>query len=134
MTESQPASAVIWAFLLQHGEFDKAAAQLQIEIAHPDERPEARWAPPHMFLAMALLHVPKDADGNFTVENMVPVLSSSAHIDDAITEFGKALNADPDFYGAHKALAIIYRYQGNAAMAEFRQIKPRIILQKQDGL
>ena len=44
---------------------------------------------------------------------------------------GFVLQENPDFYWAHAALAIIYRYEGNNQMADFHQKQVGVILQRQ---
>jgi protein O-mannosyl-transferase len=118
-------------FYLAHQEFDKAIEQFQYLVDHPDGHPGYMWAQVHMNIALARLEVDLDENASTTPDEILPFLASSAHISEAIAEFYKAIAADPNNYWAHKFLVAIYRYQGNAAMAELHEKQAGDILRKQ---
>jgi Tfp pilus assembly protein PilF len=82
-------------------------------------------------LAIAWLHIRPDERGGASLDDVLGALPACRHIPDAIRELGQVLQENPDFYWAHAALAIIYRYQGNNQMADFHQKQVGLILQKQ---
>jgi tetratricopeptide (TPR) repeat protein len=125
-------SLFLGPFYMEQGQFDKAIKHLQYEVDHPDGRPKILLAEMHLQLAMAWLHVSPDKGGAaFALD--VHALPSHEHIPEAISELGKALQDNPDFYWAHAALAALYRTQGNNQMADFHDKKAREILQQQGG-
>ena len=123
---------ILGLFYLGRGDFSEAIEQFQEEINHPDGLPGPEPESAHMWLAMAWLRV--DVKGNqVTMEALSHALPNSRHTPEAISELGKALQENPDFYQAHGILAIIYRYQGNKQMADFHDRKATEIAQKLKG-
>jgi tetratricopeptide (TPR) repeat protein len=118
-------------YYLSQQKFDKAIEQFQYIVDHPDGHPAYMYAQIHMNMALAWLQV--DLDGNATVapDEILPFLPFCRHIPEAIGEFGQALRIDPNNYWAHAFLAVIYRYQGNGAMADFHQKRADQIFQGQ---
>ena len=115
----QRMSDIVGLFYLKNGQFDKAIEQFQYLIDNP-KGPET--AGPyqgltHMRIAFALLGAHLDKDEIVTAYEILRVLPSSRRIPEAIGEFNKALESDPNCFWAHKFLAIIYRYQGKTALA-----------------
>jgi tetratricopeptide (TPR) repeat protein len=115
---------------MDQGEFDKAIEEFQYDIDHPDGRSRVSQADIRWKLAMAWLHLrPNKDDGTYPLQ--MSALPSCRHIPEAIDELDKTLQDNPDFYWAHQALAILYRYQGNNNMADFHDRKTADILKKQ---
>ncbi len=113
----------------QH-EFDKAAAQYRYQIDHPDKRAATLWAGPHQALALVLLQVAPDENGDYAVDDVISAAKTSPHAAEAIAELDKALDANPNFYLAHEYLAIIYRAKGNNALADKHEKRVKEILQR----
>jgi len=124
---------ILGLFYLHRGDFDEATAQFQDLVDHPDAPSAPRLASAHMWLAMTWLHA--DIKNNMIMpEALDSALRTSPHIPEAISELGKALQENPDFYQVHRILAVIYRYQGNSVMADFHDREATEILQKQGEL
>ena len=115
---------------MERGEFDKAIEHFQVALMHAQGRPKV-MEETHLKLAMSWLRVPLDERGGVTLEDINRALPACQHIPEAIGELGQVLQENPDFYWAHEALAVIYRYQGNSQMAEFHLKQVVAILQKQ---
>ena len=124
---------ILGIYYLEQREFDKAIALSRHEIDNTNGRWAGRWISPHMLQAMAWLQVQPDQDGMVSsVDDMARFVRTSPHIPEAIAEFGKALQADPDDSLAHQYLAIIYRYQNNNVMADFHDKQAKSILQRRE--
>ena len=117
---------------LQQGKFSEAVEQFQYAIGYAERHHKTGWlAGIHLRLAMAWLGVSLDDRQGISTGDIVAALPGNKHIPEAVGELGKVLQNDPNFYWAHIALAAIYRYQGNAQMADFHEKKSRETLQKQ---
>ncbi len=119
-------------FNLEHHAFDEAAGQFQFLLDHRDGRGRFWSADVHMLLGAAWLQTDLDANEIITVDAVRRALPSSPHTPEAVAEFGRCLQDNPDNYWAHKYLAAIYRYRGNDGMADFHDRNAADIL-KQKG-
>ena len=118
-------------FYLDHGEFDRAAKLFQFEIDHPHNLPKVLLADVHWKIAMAMLHLRPDKEGEtFTLQP--GALQACRQLPEVIAELGKVLQNNPDYYYAHQVLAFIYRYQGNNQMADFHEREVKAIMQRQE--
>lgn len=118
-------------YYMEQQEFDKAAGQFQMEVNNPKRGPNQSL--PHLQLAMALLQLHMVDGDSFSPESICDSVRSSPHVTEAIGELGKALQSDPGFSPAHKALTFIYLCQGNKTMADFHEKQAAGILQEQGG-
>ena len=116
--------------LLDQGDYDKAIIHFQYMLDHPDGNAKIPMSDIHWKLAMAWLHIPPAKDGAFRLETAT--LQSCQHLPEAISELGKVLQGDPDFYWAHQVLAAIYNYQGNKQMVDFHLKQAGMIMQRLD--
>ena len=117
-------------YYMRHGEFDEAIEQFQYLTSHTFGRTVPWLTAMHMLTANAWLHARFDQNDIVTIDEINRALPASSHIAEAIQELGQALQLTPDFYWAHKYLAIIYRYQGNNVMADFHEKEMKKISQK----
>jgi hypothetical protein len=114
---------LLGAYYLEQGEFDKALEFNHYQLSHPTRHttPEST-AQLHMQQALASLHVQPDEDGNVSsLEDIERFVKKAPHIPEAISELGQVIDADPHNYTAHQYLVVIYRQQGNKAMAELHE-------------
>lgn len=116
-------------YLSRH-EFGKAVELFQYVLSFSDGRPATAWVSPHMNLAFAWLQAVPDKNDEITMEAVLRAIPTSPYLPEAISEFGKAVLADPDHPWPRAALAAVYRYQGNTAMADFHQKRVDELLQK----
>ena len=125
-------SNTLGLFYLQEGKFGQAVEQFQYALNYAERHHKTGWlAGIHLRLAMAWLGVSLDERQGVSTGDVIAVLPNNKHIPQAIDELGKVLQNNPDFFWAHIALAAIYRYQGNAQMADFHEKKVRDASQKQ---
>jgi tetratricopeptide (TPR) repeat protein len=123
-------SIPLGVFYLERGEFNKAIGPFNVALDHTDGRPQIRQET-HLRLAAAWLQIRPDDRGGISLGDILSALPACRHIPEATRELGQILAENPDFYWAHAALAIIYRYQGNNQMADFHEQQVKAILQKQ---
>lgn len=122
---------LLGAYYLEQGQFDKALEFTRYELGHPTRHttPDS-IAQLHMQQALAWLHVQPDEDGNVSsLQDIERFVSKAPRIPEAIHELGQALAADPQSITAHQYLVVIYRQQGNKAMAELHEKRLRELLQ-----
>jgi len=122
-------SANLGVLYLERGEFDKAIEKFSYSINHPYGEDRIQLAHIHILLAAAWLHVHVAGD-LILLDDVTRALPACRHIPEVIMELDKAIQSDPDIYQAHRFLAIIYRYQGNDAMAEFYEKQAQGLLQR----
>jgi lipopolysaccharide biosynthesis regulator YciM len=118
-------------FYMQRGEFDKAIKMFQRAVEDPGGRAPNQMSDTHLRMGIAWLGVKANENESFTMVDIVNALPSCSHIAEAISEFDKAIKADPEGFKAHVILGAIYHYKGNDAEAVMHQQEVERILQKQ---
>lgn len=117
-------------YYMKHEEFDKAIKQYEYMINTPFGRSPDWLTGVHIIEALAWLHVPLGPNDIVMPAQFEDALNTSNHIPEAKSELGKALLLSPNHIWAHKYLAMIYRHEGNTAMADFHERKIKEITQQ----
>lgn len=101
--------------------FSEALKHFEIAAEHPAPAWGLQVATTHMHLAFIYIGAMPDENGIITLDEIKRVMRLTPRLQDAIREFEKTLEYDPQSYWTHLFLATLYDYTGDAEKAELNR-------------